>query len=542
MKMEHLTRTLCAAMAAAAMTAAVSCSRTAEADYDIVPAPLEVTAAEGEPFLLKNGTAIIYPAGDEAMRRNAGFLAEYIGEQTGLKLTPAEGSAEGPAVTLALGPVTDNPEGYRMEVEADGVTITAPTPAGVFYGIQTMRKAVGVTKGQCRMAPVTVTDSPRFAYRGMHLDVSRHFFTVEEVKTYIDMLALHNINRFHWHLTDDQGWRIEIRKYPRLTEVGSQRKQTVIGRNSGEYDGKPYGGFYTQDEARDIVAYAAERYITVIPEIDMPGHMQAALAAYPDLGCTGGPYDVWMQWGISDDVLCAGNDATITFIKDVLAEIMEIFPSEYIHVGGDECPKVRWESCPKCQARIAQLGLKSDETHTKEQRLQSYVISQAAEFLAANGRRMIGWDEILEGGLAEGAAVMSWHGEAGAVAAAGLGHDAVMASKEFVYFDYFQADPAHEPLGIGGDLPAEKVYRFHPLPKGLSEEEKTHILGGQAQLWSEYIPNLSHLEYMAFPRACALAEKLWSPEEGADFVDFKRRLDCHRARLAVMKVHAHPLP
>ena len=523
MKMEHLTRTLCAAMAAAAMTAAVSCSRTAEADYDIVPAPLEVTAAEGEPFLLKNGTAIIYPAGDEAMRRNAGFLAEYIGEQTGLKLTPAEGSAEGPAVTLALGPVTDNPEGYRMEVAADGVTITATTPAGVFYGIQTMRKAVGVTKGQCRMAPVTVTDSPRFAYRGMHLDVSRHFFTVEEVKTYIDMLALHNINRFHWHLTDDQGWRIEIRKYPRLTEVGSQRKQTVIGRNSGEYDGKPYGGFYTQDEARDIVAYAAERYITVIPEIDMPGHMQAALAAYPDLGCTGGPYDVWMQWGISDDVLCAGNDATITFIKDVLAEIIDIFPSEYIHVGGDECPKVRWESCPKCQARIAQLGLKSDETHTKEQRLQSYVISQAAEFLAANGRRMIGWDEILEGGLAPGATVMSWRGEGGGIAAARLHHDVIMTPNTYHYFDYYQAkDTAAEPLAIGGYLPIERVYSYEPMPRSLSPDEQRYIVGVQANLWTEYIPDMAQVQYMVLPRMAALAETQWCAPEKKVYEQFLR--------------------
>lgn len=524
MKMEHLTRTLCAAMAAAAMTAAVSCSRTAEADYDIVPAPLEVTAAEGEPFLLKNGTAIIYPAGDEDMRRNAGFLAEYIGEQTGLKLTPAEGSAEGPAVTLALGPVTDNPEGYRMEVAADGVTITAPTPAGIFYGIQTMRKAVGVTKGQCRMAPVTVTDSPRFAYRGMHLDVSRHFFTVEEVKTYIDMLALHNINRFHWHLTDDQGWRIEIRKYPRLTEVGSQRKQTVIGRNSGEYDGKPYGGFYTQDEARDIVAYAAERYITVIPEIDMPGHMQAALAAYPDLGCTGGPYDVWMQWGISDDVLCAGNDATITFIKDVLAEIIDIFPSEYIHVGGDECPKVRWESCPKCQARIAQLGLKSDETHTKEQRLQSYVISQAAEFLAANGRRMIGWDEILEGGLAPGATVMSWRGEGGGIAAARLHHDVIMTPNTYHYFDYYQAkDTAAEPLAIGGYLPIERVYSYEPMPRSLSPDEQRYIVGVQANLWTEYIPDMAQVQYMVLPRMAALAETQWCAPQKKVYEQFLRR-------------------
>ena len=504
--------------------AAVSCGTTATADYDIVPAPLEVTAAEGAPFVLKEGTAVNYPAGDDAMRRNAEFLAEYIGEQTGLRLVPTEDGAGSGAVTLALGDAGGNAEGYRIEVTADGVTVTGTTPAGVFYGIQTLRKAVGVTSGRCALPAVTIVDSPRFAYRGMHLDVSRHFFSVEEVKTYIDMLALHDINRFHWHLTDDQGWRIEIRKYPLLTEVGSKRKQTVIGHNTGEYDGKPYGGFYTQDEAREIVAYAAERYITVIPEIDLPGHMQAALAAYPELGCTGGPYDVWMQWGISDDVLCAGNDATIAFIKDVLAEVMEIFPSEYIHVGGDECPKVRWESCPKCQARIRALGLRTDGNHTKEQRLQSYVIHEAADFLASHGRRMIGWDETLEGGLAPGATVMSWRGEGGGIEAARQHHDVIMTPNTYHYFDYYQAkDIASEPMAIGGYLPIERVYSYEPMPRSLTPEEQRYIVGVQANLWTEYIPDFAQVQYMVLPRMAALAESQWCAPEKKVYDRFLRR-------------------
>jgi len=406
-----------------------SCStrETVVADYQVVPMPLEITTAQQASYLLKNGAVVYYPAGNEMMRRNAEFLAAYVKEQTGLELKLQEGDGGKNGITLKLGLAGENKEGYQLKVNADGVTIAAPSEAGVFYGIQTLRKSIDVAQGaNIELPAVEINDEPRFSYRGMHLDVSRHFFTVDEVKTFIDMLALHNINRFHWHLTDDQGWRIEIKKYPKLTEIGSKRSETVIGRNSGKYDGKPYGGFYTQEDAREIIAYAAERYITVIPEIDLPGHMQAALAAYPELGCTGGPYEVWRQWGISDNVLCAGNDQTIQFMKDVLAEIVDIFPSEYIHVGGDECPKTQWEKCPKCQARIKALGLKSDAKHTKEERLQSYVIHEAEEFLNEKGRRMIGWDETLEGGLAPNATVMSWRGEGGGIEAAKQKHDVIM--------------------------------------------------------------------------------------------------------------------
>lgn len=359
----------------------------------------------------------------------------------------------------------------------------------------------------------------------MMLDVGRHMFTVDEIKTYIDMLALHNINRFHWHLSEDQGWRIEIKKYPKLTEIGSKRDETVIGRNSGEYDGKPYGGFYTQEQAKEIVAYAAERYITVIPEIDLPGHMQAALAAYPELGCTGGPYKVWTMWGVSDNVLCAGNDQTIQFIKDVLSEIIDIFPSKYIHVGGDECPKDKWKTCPKCQARIKALGIKGDSKHSKEEYLQSYVIGEAEKFLNEHGRNIIGWDEILEGGLAPNATVMSWRGEAGGIEAARQKHDVIMTPNTYLYFDYYQAkDTENEPLAIGGYLPMDRVYSYEPMPAELTPEEQKYITGVQANVWTEYMPTFAQVQYMTLPRMAALCETQWStPDKKKDYAGFLKR-------------------
>lgn len=339
------------------------------------------------------------------------------------------------------------------------------------------------------------------------------------------MMALHNMNRLHWHLSEDQGWRIEIKGYPKLTEIGSQRKETVIGRNSGKYDGKPYGGFYTQEEAKDIVAYAAERYVTVIPEIDLPGHMQAALAAYPELGCTGGPYEVWPMWGVSDNVLCAGEDATLRFIDGVLTEIMEIFPSKLIHVGGDECPKTKWETCPKCQARIKQLGLKSDGKHTKEEKLQSFIINHAEKFLNDHGRQIIGWDEILEGGLAPNATVMSWRGEVGGIEAAKQKHDVIMTPNTYLYFDYYQSqDIANEPFAIGGYLPVDRVYSYEPLPAELTPAEQKYIIGVQANLWTEYIPTFSHAQYMVLPRWAALSEVQWTMPEKKNYTDFLIRL------------------
>ncbi len=499
---------------------------TTVANYEVVPMPLEINTTQQASFLLKSGVTVYYPAGNEKMQRNAEFLASYVKAQTGIELQVQAGEGGKGCIVLQLGLANDNPEAYQLKVDASQVVISSPSEAGVFYGIQTLRKAVDVAEGSnVELPAVEIKDQPRFGYRGMMLDVGRHFFSMDEIKTYIDMMALHNINRFHWHLSEDQGWRIEIKKYPKLTEIGSMRKETVIGHNSGKYDGKPYGGFYTQEQAKEIVAYAAERYITVIPEIDLPGHMQAALAAYPELGCTGGPYEVWTQWGVSDNVLCAGNDQTIQFIKDVLAEIVEIFPSEYIHVGGDECPKVKWSTCPKCQARIKALGLKSDNKHTKEERLQSYVIHEAEEFLNSKGRKMIGWDETLEGGLAPNATVMSWRGEAGGIEAAKQHHDVVMTPNTYLYFDYYQSkDTETEPMAIGGYLPIERVYSYEPMPKSLSPEEQKYIVGVQANLWTEYIPDFKQVQYMVLPRMAALSESQWCAPEKKNYEAFLQRV------------------
>lgn len=499
---------------------------TTVANYEVVPMPLEINTTQQASFLLKSGVTVYYPAGNEKMQRNAEFLASYVKAQTGIELQVQAGEGGKGGIVLQLGLANDNPEAYQLKVDANQVVISSPSEAGVFYGIQTLRKAVDVAEGSnVELPAVEIKDQPRFGYRGMMLDVGRHFFSMDEIKTYIDMMALHNINRFHWHLSEDQGWRIEIKKYPKLTEIGSMRKETVIGHNSGKYDGKPYGGFYTQEQAKEIVAYAAERYITVIPEIDLPGHMQAALAAYPELGCTGGPYEVWTQWGVSDNVLCAGNDQTIQFIKDVLAEIVEIFPSEYIHVGGDECPKVKWSTCPKCQARIKALGLKSDNKHTKEERLQSYVIHEAEEFLNSKGRKMIGWDETLEGGLAPNATVMSWRGEAGGIEAAKQHHDVVMTPNTYLYFDYYQSkDTETEPMAIGGYLPIERVYSYEPMPKSLSPEEQKYIVGVQANLWTEYIPDFKQVQYMVLPRMAALSESQWCVSEKKNYEAFLQRV------------------
>lgn len=497
-----------------------------EANYQIVPMPQEIVTAQGNPFILKSGVKILYPEGNEKMQRNAQFLADYLKTATGKDFAIQAGTEGKNAILLALGTESDNPESYQLKVAKDGITIIGPTEAGVFYGIQSLRKSLPVAlNAEVALPPVEINDAPRFGYRGAHFDISRHFFTIDEVKTYIDMMTLHNMNRLHWHITDDQGWRLEIKKYPKLTEVGSKRSETVIGRNSGEYDGKPYGGFITQEQAKEIVNYAAERYVTVIPEIDLPGHMLAALTAYPELGCTGGPYEVWRIWGVSEDVLCAGNDKVLKFLEDVYSELIEVFPSEYIHVGGDECPKTRWEKCPKCQARIKALGLKSDKNHSKEERLQSFVINHIEKFLNDHGRRIIGWDEILEGGLAPNATVMSWRGEKGGIEAAKQKHDVIMTPNTYLYFDYYQAkDTENEPFGIGGYLPIERVYSYEPMPASLTPEEQKYIKGVQANLWTEYIATFPHAQYMVLPRWAALSEVQWSAPGKKNYADFLSRL------------------
>lgn len=500
---------------------------TTTADYRVVPLPHSIEATVGNPFTLSEKVGIVYPEGNEVLAKNAQLLSDYIKETTGIIVkTAVDKAQEADVIRLQTGLENNNPEAYTLQVKDNAITISGATEAGVFYGMQTLRKSIPAEKaGAVTFQPVQIDDQPRFAYRGMHLDVSRHFFPTDSIKVFIDMLALHNVNTFHWHLTDDQGWRVESKKYPKLTEIGSKRKETVIGRNSGEYDGKPYGGFYTQNELKEIVAYAKERNITVIPEIDLPGHMMAALAAYPELGCTGGSYEVWTQWGVADEVLCAGNPEVYSFIEDILNEVVEIFPSEYIHIGGDECPKVRWEKCPKCQAKIKELGIKGDAGHSAEEYLQSHVITFAENVLNQKGRKIIGWDEILEGGLAPNATVMSWRGIEGGIAAAKSGHDAIMTPTSYLYFDYYQTDDTtDEPLAIGGFVPVERVYSYEPIPEHLTADEQKHILGAQANIWTEYIPTFSHVQYMALPRLAALSEVQWSQPEQKDFADFSKRI------------------
>lgn len=506
---------------------ACSEKRTLNSDYEIIPKPLDVNCKGDASFLLKDGVAVIYPENNRKMQDNAEFLVDYVERQTGVKLTSHAGMPVDGAICLTLDLSDDNAEAYKLIVNDKRVCISGASEAGVFYGIQTLRKSLPVAQDiNVNLSAVEIYDNPRFAYRGAMLDVARHFYTVDEVKTFIDMLALHNINRFHWHLTDDQGWRIEIKKYPKLMSVASERKETVVGRwYSGIYDGKPYGGYYTQDELRDVIDYAAKRHITIIPEVDLPGHMQAALTAYPELGCTGGPYEVRTIWGVSQDVLCVGNDFTLQFVKDVLSEVADIFPSEYIHIGGDECPKVRWEKCPKCQERIKSLGLKSDAKHTKEQRLQSYMIQEAAKYLKEKGKRIIGWTEILEGGLVPDATLMSWIGESGGIEAAHQHHDVIMTPNTYLYFDYYQSKKVEdEPLAIGGYLPIEKTYNYEPMPKELTKEEQQYIKGVQANLWTEYIPVFSQVQYMVLPRLGAAAEVQWTDPSKKDYKDFLRRV------------------
>ena len=515
----------------------ISCKSTttngegSTANYEIVPAPEMITNPQTEadkPFVLTSDTKLIYSEGDTALQQYAGFLQEYIKKQTGIEVKVAPNqNDEANTISLSQNYSNDNKEAYQVTITANNITINGASKAGTFYGVQFLRKSIPVQKVSKVTFPAKIiTDKPYFAYRGAHLDSARHFFSADSVRIYIDMLALHNINKFHWHLTDDQGWRFESKKYPELTVVGSTRSQTMLGKEWNKFDGKPHGGFYTQQEMKELVKYAAERNITIIPEIDLPGHMVAVLATYPKLGCTGGPYKVRETWGVAEDVLCAGNDETYDFIKNILEEVTEIFPSEYIHIGGDECPKNSWKKCPKCQAKIKALGIKGDTKHTAEEYLQSHVISFAEEVLAKKGRKMIGWDEILEGGLAPNATVMSWRGIGGAIEAAKSNHDAIMTPMSFCYFDFYQTDKTDkEPLAIGNYLPVERVYSFNPYPEALNKEQQKHILGVQANIWTEYIQTFKHVEYMALPRMAALAEVQWvTPTKPKNYQEFLQRL------------------
>lgn len=504
-----------------------SCSQH-DPQVSIVPYPNQLKHGRGT-FYIKDAPVVCDSrAGEQTQNVVAEFaaqLAKVSGGENAVTVTdkiPATGvrfvvDSEIPA------------EGYQMNITKKGIEVRASQFPGFLYALQSLKQLLPTAIYGAEPEPeaswevpcLTIVDAPRFGYRGMHLDVARHFFPVEEVKRYLDVMALHKLNTLHWHLTDDQGWRIEIERYPELTSVGSIRKGTVVRKEWDNYDNIPYGGYYTKDEIREVVQYAADRAITVIPEVDLPGHMLAALTAYPDLGCTGGPYDVWGRWGVADEVLCVGQEKTFEFLEGVLTEVMELFPSEYIHIGGDECPKVRWEKCPRCQAQIKKLGLSSDEKHTAEHYLQSYVMNRIGKFLTDNNRRIIGWDEILEGDVTSDAVIMSWRGSEGGIAAAKLGHDVIMAPNTHFYFDYYQSlDTDAEPFGIGGYVPMERVYSFEPALPELTPEEQARIIGVQANLWTEYIGDRKHLEYMLLPRLAALSEVQWCQPETKDWVRF----------------------
>ena len=504
-------------MTIVAVAVSACCGKVVE-KVNLVPYPQEVTIKNGS--FDAAGATVRYSAGADSLtvalaERLASQLTLATGEQSVVK------KGRGFGINLVLDQSLAEEE-YKLHVGCCRAVIKASGLRGFNWGVQTLKQLMPVqiygdttAEGINWAVPCcTISDAPRFGYRGLLIDEARHFFGMEAIKDVLDVMEIHKLNTLHWHLSDDQGWRIEIKKYPLLTEVGSIRKETLVGhlRRSNEYDGTPYGEgmWYSQDQIREIVDYAAARGINIIPEIDLPGHMQAALTAYPYLGCTGGPYEVWTKWGVSEDVLCIGKETTMQFVKDVLAEICDMFPSEYIHIGGDECPKVKWAECPHCQAKIKELGITGDEKHSPEHFLQSYVTAEAEKFLAERGRRLIGWDEILEGELAPNATVMSWRGTKGGEAAVKLGHDVIMTPNQYLYIDYYQSkDQANEPLAIGGYVPVEKCYSFEPFTENMTEEEKAHIIGVQANLWTEYIGTQDYLEYMLLPRLSALSEVQW---------------------------------
>lgn len=519
-------------------TAMWACARGPEPE--IIPRPLRVVTGSGA-FLLDGSVGVMMTDPDDSEARAvAERWVAPLRRGSGLPLPFGPGGAIRLGVDGEAGP-----ESYRLVVDATGISVLGADHAGLFYGLQTLSQllpagvadGVATAVGPLQVEAVRIDDAPRFPYRGMHLDVARHFEGPEFVKLYIDMLARYKLNRFHWHLTDDQGWRIQIDRYPRLTEIGAFRPETHVGHGREEFhgDGQPHGGFYTKDEIRDIVAYAQERYVTIVPEIEMPGHALAALAAYPELACTDGPFHVAMTWGVFDDIYCP-KEETFRFLENVLAEVIALFPGEMIHVGGDEAPKARWEASPLVQAIEEREGLED------EMEVQSWFTRRMERFLNVRGRRLIGWDEILEGGAAPNATIMSWRGTEGGIEAAHAGHDVVMTPYSHLYFDYYQSeDQDSEPLAIGGFLPLDTVYAYEPVPDELSAAEATHILGAQANVWTEYMKTPEHIEYMVFPRMLALSEVVWSPRERRDYGGFLGRLPWHFDRLDALGVAYRPL-
>ena len=521
----------------------------ATSDYQIIPQPVSLEMQSGR-FSVNSSTKV---SAASDLENEGEYLADMFSHITNSTIKFETGSSGN--IELKLDDTIENDEGYEVSVSYDKIVISGKTAKGVFYGIQTLRQLMPASiapQTDVSIPAVTIKDNPRFAYRGMHLDVARHMFPVAFIKKYIDLIAMHKMNTFHWHLTEDQGWRIEIKKYPKLTEIGSKRYGTIIGHHPGTgNDETAYGGFYTQEEVKDIVKYATERHITVIPEIELPGHASAAIAAYPFLSCfpeeptivtnnmgskagkeaqaNGTPKIVQETWGVFDDVFCAGNEETFQFLEDVLEEIIPLFPSVYIHIGGDECPKANWKRCPNCQKRM------KDNNLADEHELQSYFIQRIEKYLNAKGKKIIGWDEILEGGLAPNATVMSWRGEKGGIEAAKQQHDVIMTPGHSCYFDHYQTeDKANEPLAIGGKTTVGDVYAYDPTPKELTDAENKYILGAQANVWTEYMKTSDYVEYMILPRMTALSEVVWSSKENRDFEDFKSRLNTMKNRYDAM--------
>ena len=532
----------------------ISCSNkyeqvvNSEEDYQIIPKPVSLEMSNGR-FLVDFDTKIQY---DSALENEGSYLAQMLSFATGNSIVSSSNEAQG-TIVLKLDNTIKNEEGYTLSVKFDKIVLAGKTAKGVFYGIQTLRQLMpsSIEKGQVAeltIPAVHITDSPRYQYRGMHLDVARHFYDVDFIKKYIDLIAMHKMNTFHWHLTEDQGWRIEIKKYPKLTEIGAFRNGTIVGHHPGtENDNKKDGGFYTQEQIKEVVAYATKRNVTVIPEIELPGHSSSAIAAYPYLSCfpeeptvvtndmmsekskalqaAGTPKIVQETWGVFNDVYCAGKEETFAFLQDVLDEVIPLFPSTYIHIGGDECPKENWKRCPNCQSRIKKEGLHD------EHELQSYFIQRIEKYLNAKGKQIIGWDEILEGGLAPNATVMSWRGTKGGIEAAKQHHDVIMTPGHSCYFDHYQSkDKDNEPLAIGGKTTVEDVYAYEPTPKELTADEQKYILGAQGNVWTEYMATTDYVEYMILPRMTALSEVVWSTKASKDWDDFKSRLEHFKRR------------
>ncbi len=497
-------------------------------EINIIPLPEKCKINSGS-FVFNEKTKIVLDVKNEDLIHAASILNELFSSAAGFTIPVIEQASGSGLIVCKLNPSLTNDELYKLSIKKNKIQIEAKKPQGIFYAMQSIRQLLPpqiesnqkIQNIKWEVPCVEIEDSPRYIYRGLMLDCSRHFFTKGEVKQYIDLMAFHKMNTFHWHLTDDQGWRIEIKKYPKLTTVGGYRNRTLEGAyvspSKRKWDNTVYGGFYTQEDVKEIIAYAKKRFVTVIPEIELPGHAIAALAAYPQYSCSGGPFEVEGLWGVHNDIFCS-REETFEFLEGILGEVSELFPSQYIHIGGDEAPKLRWKRCYSCQERIKKEGLKD------EHELQSYFVTRISKFLASKGKRIIGWDEILEGGLAPDATVMSWQGMKGGIEAAKQNHDVIMAPNSYVYLDYYQANPKTEPHAIGGYLPIWKVYSCNPTPKELTPDEAKHIIGFQGNLWTEYIKTFSHALYMAYPRAAAVAEVGWTADSQKNYDKFQNRL------------------